>query len=355
MTQTRYPYEMLVERLTEILEAEGFEPSRARASAALFVDASRDGTYSHGLNRFPRFVANLRSGLVDPSAEPSCTATLGALERWDGHRGPGNLNAAMATRRAIELARQHTIGVVAMANTNHWMRPGNYGLMAIEAGCIGIFWTNTIPNMPPWGGREARVGNNPIVFAVPGREGPVLLDIAMSMFSYGKMEDHARAGTQLPVDGGFDREQRPTRDPAAILDSGQPLPIGLWKGSGLALMLDLVAAALSGGRSSRQVAELGEEGELSQVFMLIDLERLPDREAYLDEVEATLRALQDATPVEADAPPRYPGQGMMRTREANLREGIPIDDEVWNEILQLAGETTRAAQAEGDEDGGKQD
>ena len=332
----RVPYETMFGEFLRVLNKYGITGEDAALSAKLFADASRDGIYTHGLNRFPKFIKSIENGSVDVNARASVTEKLGMLERWNGHRGPGNLNAHACMTRAIELAHENTIGVVALSNTNHWMRPGNYGLMAVEAGCIGILWTNTVPNMPPWGGRDARLGNNPVVFAVPnGNDAPVLLDVAMSMFSYGKLESYARQGKELPVDGGFNKEQQITRNAADILETHQCLPIGYWKGSGLSLMLDLVASALAGGRTARQVGELPTETELSQVFIAIDVNRMPDGADFAQRVRDTLADLQTSTPVDPAKPVYYPGQNMMRTRLNNLQNGIPVEESVWEGVTKL--------------------
>ncbi|MDI9470971.1 MAG: 3-dehydro-L-gulonate 2-dehydrogenase [Bacillota bacterium] len=328
----RVPYETICTELVRVLREIGFTPERADKAARLFVDASRDGVYSHGLNRFPRFVRNVGEGMIDVNAEPELIAAMGAVERWDGRRGPGMLNAAAMTDRAIQLAREHTVGVVGLANTNHWMRPGNYGLQAIDANMIGIFWTNTIPNMPPWGGKEARLGNNPLVIAIPGPE-PVLLDIAMSMYSYGRLEGAARAGRQMDVAGGYTTEGELTCDPEAILASGRTLPIGFWKGSGLSLALDLVASALSGGLTSHEVGLVGQETLLSQVFILLDYTALPEPEAFRERMAATLKDLTTVTPAEGSRGSRHPGAGMLETRARNLAEGIPVEEAIWNGIV----------------------
>ncbi|MBQ8092472.1 MAG: 3-dehydro-L-gulonate 2-dehydrogenase [Clostridia bacterium] len=332
----RIAYETMKQEFLRVLNKYEITGERAELSATLFADASRDGIYTHGLNRFPKFIKSIENGSVDVHAEPSIEADLGMLERWNGHRGCGNLNAYRCMERAIELAKERTIGVVALSNTNHWMRPGNYGLMAVRENCIGILFTNTVPNMPPWGGRDARLGNNPVVFAIPnGDDAPVLLDVAVSMYSYGKLESYAREGKPLPVDGGFDTNQKITRDAGEILKTHQVLPIGYWKGSGISLMLDLVASALSGGRTSRQVGELPTETELSQVFVAISLDKLPDGEDYAARVRDTLSDMMTSTPVDPERPVYYPGANMMKTRMENLEKGIPVEESVWNAVLAL--------------------
>jgi len=313
-----------------------FAPDRAALCARLFAESSRDGVLSHGLHRFPRFVEQVRRGVVDPQASPRQVATLGAFERWDGQRGPGNLNAHACMARAIELARAQGMGGVALCNTNHWMRGGSYGWQAAAEGLVGICWTNTMANLPPWGAATPRVGNNPLVVAVPYAEGPVVLDMAMSQFSYGALESYRRRGELLPVEGGFDGEGKLTRDPGAIEQSQRLLPIGFWKGSGLAVTLDLVASMASLGNATHEIANdpLRETG-LSQMFIAIDLRTAGDAarfEQIADEVVASLRRSRSS---EEGKPVRYPGENTLRLREENRRLGLPIDEAVWAEIEKM--------------------
>ncbi len=331
----RVSYETMYTVFSEVLQKNGMTPERAGQAAKLFADASRDGVYTHGLNRFQRYVRNIQDGIIDVAAEPELLNQVGAIARYDGHHGPGNLNAQFCTERAMELADRYGIGCVALARTNHWLRPGSYGIQAAEQGYLAILWTNTIPNMPPWGGKEARLGNNPVVMAVPSRRGVVLLDAAMSMFSYGKLESYARSGKPLPVDGGLDSQGKPTRDASEVLKTGQPLPIGFWKGSGMSLMLDLMAAALSGGRTVREVGELEQETELSQVFLLMKLDAFGDQEILLDKIDATLQELESCPALCQDVQVRWPGQGMQRVRKESMEQGILVEESIWEQVQNL--------------------
>jgi 3-dehydro-L-gulonate 2-dehydrogenase len=326
----------MFERFRSVLLKHGFRADRAEMCARLFAETSRDGVYSHGLNRFPVFIDYIRKGYVRVDAEPVISERMGAIERWDGRSGPGNLNAHFSMSRAIELARQYGIGCVAIRNTNHWMRAGSYGWLAAEAGCVGICWTNTIPNMPPWGAKESKIGNNPIVFAVPRTDGsPIVLDVAMSQFSYGKMSIHAASGEPLPVPGGFDADGNPTRDASAILATRRSMPIGFWKGSGLSFMLDAIVTLLSGGNSSMDMGKLGAERDLSQVFIAVDAARLPDRDELGRKIADMIDDLHAAAPDENGGKARYPGEETMRVRERNLRDGIPVDESIWRAVLEL--------------------
>ena len=331
----RVSYDTMYQEFVRVLLKRGFTKEKAELSAKLYADASRDGVYTHGLNRFPKFMTSIDKGCVNIQAEPVLKESFGFFERYDGQQGPGNLNAYACMKRTIELAKKHTMGCVALSNTNHWMRPGNYGLMAVEENCIGILWTNTVPNMPPWGGREARLGNNPVVLAIPHGDTPVLVDVAMSMFSYGKLESYARSGKELPVDGGYNKEQEITKNAAEILETHQCIPIGYWKGSGLSLALDLIAATLAGGRTSRMVGELPVETELSQVFMAISLDAFEDKEVLMKHIDETLCDMKTSLPVSEDHPVYYPGENMMRVRKENMELGIPVDERIWQKVLDM--------------------
>ena len=134
----RIAYETMLAEFERVLTKYGFSPKRAHEAAEIFAQNSLAGVFSHGLNRFPRVVEYLRKGEIDPAAEAECIASFGAMERWDGKRGFGPLNAKHAMDRAVELAHQFGIGMVALGNNNHWMRGGTYGWQAADAGCIGI-------------------------------------------------------------------------------------------------------------------------------------------------------------------------------------------------------------------------
>ncbi len=330
----RIPYQALEATLERTLLPLGFTAPRAALCARLFAETTRDGVYTHGLNRFPRFLAMLRAGTVDPAAEPTLTASFGAIERWHGNRGPGNLNAHASMFRAIELARQHGIGCVALAETNHWMRGGTYGWQAADQGLFALCFTNTLPNLPVWGSTEPTLGNNPLVLAIPRPRGEnVVLDMAMSQFSYGTLAAYAKRGAQLPFPGGFDAGGLLTTDPASIEQTARALPIGLWKGSGLALTLDLVAAMLSGGLATHQIGRSPElETGLSQLFLAIDPTHLTDPEALAATASSAIADLHAATPIDPTRPPRYPGEETLRLREENLRLGIPVDESIWNSL-----------------------
>ncbi|MBK1876134.1 Ldh family oxidoreductase [Pelagicoccus mobilis] len=188
-----------------------------------------------------------------------------------------------------------------------------------------------MPNMPPWGSSFPRIGNNPLVIAAPHKEAPIVLDMAMTQFSYGKLEQQRIHGTPLPVDGGMDIDGKPTKDAAKILESGRLLPAGFWKGSGLAFALDLLASLIASGNATSHIAALPSEQQISQVFLVFDINRSGEKEQIAERVLEAIDWLKGDEPENV----RYPGERAALTREKRLRDGIPVPEEIWNALDKL--------------------
>lgn len=328
----RIPFQLLQDEFCRVLLKAGFAPERATLVASRFAENQRDGIFSHGLHRFPTFFASIQANGIDIHADPEKIGGLGAIEQWDGKMGIGLWNAHIAMGRAIELARSHGIGCVALRNTNHWMRAGAYALQATESGCIGICWTNTIPLLPPWGSAGVRIGNNPVAIAIPPAERPMLLDMAMSQYSNGKLEVYQQQGRELPIAGGYGADGILTKNPGAILAARRAVPIGYWKGSAFAVMLDTLAALLSGGLSSHQIARQGSERRVSQVFIAINATALTGESALNEMVTAVVNDLHQATPLVEGENVRYPGERMIQIRQESLRDGVVVDTAQWEAL-----------------------
>jgi 3-dehydro-L-gulonate 2-dehydrogenase len=328
----RVPFQTLKAEFKRVMLSLNFTDAKADLCATLFAENSRDGVYTHGLNRFPAFVQFVKDGQVIPDAEPTQEQGLGVLERWDGNLGPGPLNALFCMDRAIALANEHGMGCVAIRNTNHWMRGGTYGWQAADAGCIGICFTNTIANVPPWGGVEPRLGNNPLIIAVPREGGHVVLDMAVSQYSVGKLHQYKAKGEDLPLPGGYDKNGNLSVSPNDIIESERLLPIGFWKGSGLSLMLDLIATVLSKGRSTAEISKGKSEYGVSQVFMCFK----PYDDAQTQSlIEQIVNYTKTSGLEDAEHAIRYPGESTLKTQEESMKEGIVVDEEIWKKVQAL--------------------
>lgn len=332
----RLPFEEIKGTLMRVLLSRGCTEAKADKVAHEMTRNALEGTYSHGVNRFVRLVQAIDGGLIDVAADPTLESGFGAIERYDGHLGLGITNAWFAMDRAVALAKAHGIGLCALRNTNHWLRAATYGLQACDAGLAGICFTNTMPNMPAWGAVDARLANNPLVLAFPHARGHVVVDMAMSQFSYGALEMAVLEDRQMPVDAGFDEMGALTRDPAAVIRSHRILPTGYWKGAALSFALDTFASCISLGHSVAAQSRLtGDEHGASQIFIAIHFDAIAPR----DEAEAILTDsvayLLGSTPEKGNGPMRYPGQKALRVRAENEMLGIPVDEGVWATIQSM--------------------
>ena len=316
----------------------GMSPDDAQTCARIHTESTADGVTSHGINRVPRFVDFIRKGYIQLGAVPQPVKQLGALEVWDGQRASGVLNALWATERAMHVASEQGIALIGLRNTNHWMRGGTYGWHAANQGFVLIAWTNTESCMPAWGGKDPRLGNNPFIMAAPREGGPVVLDMAMSQYSYGKLQVTRLNGERLPYPGGFDSEGHLTDDPGAIEQSQRILPTGMWKGSGFAILLDLLAAILSDGLPTNGIDALksGSCVGCSQIFLAVDPRKLGDASAVQGIADSVVESVHASIPDKAGRPADYPGEGALRRREQSLRDGMNVDDTVWAEVQALA-------------------
>ena len=335
MNQIRITFDEMKTEFKRILKKYNFEDSKAEKCADIFTTNSLEGIYSHGVYRFPRFINYIQNAYINADATAELVNATGALEQWNGNLGPGPLNAEICANRAMEIAAKNTIGCVAIANTNHWMRAGLYGWQAAKKGFAFIAWTNTIANMPAWGATDSKLGNNPLVFAVPFKDKAIVLDFAMSQFSYGKMEALNLDNKPLPFAGGFNKKGELTTNPGEILETWRALPIGYWKGAGLSLLLDILATVLSAGLPTHEISKQNAESGVSQVFIAIDLKNLQNYPSIARTINGIVEDLKQSILENKNNEIRYPGERVEKTRKENLEKGIPVLKKVWEEILAL--------------------
>ena len=313
----------------------GFKEAKALSLANVHTESTLAGVNSHGVNRVPLFIDYIEKGLIDVDAEAEKVEAFGSLERWDGNLGSGIINALKCTDRAVALAKEHGMGLVALRNTNHWMRGGTYGWRSARNGCISILFTNTQPNMPAWGGKDSRIGNNPFVVSIPRKEGHVVLDMALSQFSFGKINDYKLKGEKLPFPGGWDDTDELSNDPERILTKERGLPIGYWKGSALSMVLDMLATVLSAGNSTYKIGLKKYETGISQVFLCIYPALFHDSEVQQKLLNEIIQYTHDVEPMKAGDTTYYPGERAMDNSIRNTKNGMQVSEPIWQRILEL--------------------
>lgn len=313
-----------------------FTEEKAKLLAKTYTETTLDGVNSHGINRVPLFIEYIENGVIKVDAEAEKSEAFGSIERWNGHSGPGIINAIKCTDRAVALAKENGMGMVALRNNNHWMRGGTYGWHAADKGCISILFTNTQPNMPPWGGKHSRLGNNPFIVGIPRKEGHVVLDMAISQFAFGTINNYRLKGEKLPYAGGWDDQDELSKDPEKILGNERGLPIGYWKGSALSMVLDMLATLLSAGKSTYKIGQDAYETGVSQIFLCVYPEIFGDGGLQEKLLEEIINYTHDVEPMKKGGSTYYPGERTLQTRRKNLKEGIPISNEVWEQVVKLA-------------------
>ena len=321
--------------LSTLFAKYGFSESKALLLAEVHTQNTLYGVSSHGINRVPRFIDYVKKGVVKVDAEARKVEAFGNIERWDGNQGSGVINAVNCTNRAIALAKTNGMGLVALRNTNHWMRGGYYGWQAADENCIGILFTNTQPNMPAWGGKESRIGNNPFIVSIPRKEGHIVLDMALSQFSFGKINSYKLKGEQLPYPGGWDEDDKLSSDPEKILKKERGLPIGYWKGSAFSIVLDMLATLLSAGKSTYKIGLSEYETAISQIYLCIYPEMFPDKDLQNSLVNEIIDYTHNVTPMEEGGRTYYPGERSAEARNENTKNGMNVNKEIWHKVLGL--------------------
>ena len=327
-------YEEAVKRMARGLER-FLNAQDAKRFAEIFAGNSLDGVYSHGMNRYPRYLSDMESGLCDAKVtQAERVSGLGGLEVWDAHFGVGPLIAQQMAERAIELARTHGIACVALRNNSHWLRAGRYGLMMADAGMMGLCMTNTCMNLVAYGAKEPSTGNNPITIAIPRRAGSLVMDMAVSQYAFGKLEIMAQEGGMLDTPCGYDTDGNLTNDPKKIVESGLMTPMALWKGSALSIMIDLMVSMLSLGRTSLTIGTPadGEKG-MSQMFVCMNPAAVIDMDKAEAQMEKTIAFLNGLEPKDGVHGVHAPGENLEKTRARNRECGIPVTEDTWQKIV----------------------
>lgn len=310
-----------------------FPEEKSSQLANIFLQAELDGVSTHGLARFPRFIREIDEGFIKLDTDIEKIKSFGGWEMWSGNAGPGPLSALHCTNRVVDLAKTHGIACVGLRNTNHWLRPGFYAKHAADRGCAFIAWSNTMPNMRAHGASKTSLSNLPITIGLPKdskNEHLVLADLALSQFSYGKLSEFEKRSESLPIEGGYDQQSQLTKDPKAIHRNHSASAIGLWKGSALSIVLDLLAAFLTGGRSVYEIGTTEGEQNVSQVYIAIALDQLWSEPEYSDrliELKTQLKAM--------DAQVRIPGEKILEKNQDHLNDSVFVDGDIWREIMSL--------------------
>jgi LDH2 family malate/lactate/ureidoglycolate dehydrogenase len=292
------------------------------------VEADLRGVHSHGVIRVPTYVTGLKAGRINPRPNLEVVEDNGGQVIMDGDFGLGQLTAFRANELAIERGREHGMAAVALRRSTHCGAMAYYAIRARAAGLIGLAITNAGMNMTPTGGTQKIIGNNPFAMAVPTtRAWPMVLDMATSVVAGGKLDVARSKGEPIPLGWARDKDGNPTTDPVAARQ-GSLEPVGGYKGYGMAIMLDVLAGVLSGGRFGGMLGTEGGHGGMGQFFMTIDVSRfmpLDQFKARMDELIDQIHASEKAPGVDRIY---VAGEIEYDLQSAREQAGVPIEESV---------------------------
>src|SRR5512139_1822337 len=307
--------------------------TNARATARALVAAEADGQGGHGLSRVPAYALQARAGKVEGHATPRVEQIAGAALRVDGGFGFAYPAIDAAIDALAPLAREQGIAVAALHRSHHFGQAGAHAERLAGHGLVALVLANSPKAMAFWGGRKAMLGTNPLAFGapLPGGAAPLVIDLAMSVAARGKIVAAEKAGKAIPADWAVDADGRPTTDPKAAL-AGTLLPIGGAKGGALALMIEILAAAVTGSAFGWEASSFfdaeGGPPNMGHVLIAIDAARL-SAGAY----DARTVTLLDALAAESGA--RLPGTRRLANRARAAAEGLAIPAALHAEIRAL--------------------
>jgi LDH2 family malate/lactate/ureidoglycolate dehydrogenase len=339
----RYPAAALIAFTRDALLACGVPAADTAIAADKMIEADLTGFDAHGIFRLGFYVSNLKQGRVNPKAAIKVLQRAPSTALLDGDNGIGHLVITTAANLALDMARQTGIGWVGVRQSNHAGAAAIYPEMIAHQGMVGMYAAvSTANHMALWGSAEPLLGTNPIAIAIPaGKEAPVVLDIATSVASFGTIRQYQISGTPMP-DGWVVNKQtgQPVNDPKKVSE-GVLMPIGDHKGSGLALIIGLLAGVLNGAAFGRDVVDATGPGSgpsnTGQFVLALDVARFVAPEVFAAEVDRQLGELRSSPRLPGVEAIRIPGEDRRRRRADRVANGVHLPPVLMKQLDELAG------------------
>jgi LDH2 family malate/lactate/ureidoglycolate dehydrogenase len=324
-----------------IFQAAGCSAENAAIVADNLVQGELHGLGSHGVSRLLEpYVKRLQAGGINPNPRPRVVERSGSVAVVDGDNGPGAVVGRYAMELALELAREHRSGWVGVRHSSHFGAAFLYARLALPWGMIGFSATSAVPNVAPYGGREMALGTNPLCMAVPGGvRGPIILDMATTVVSRGKIQLAAIEGKPIPLGWAVDEHGRPTTDPRAV-EKGRLLPLGGYKGYGLALMVEVLCSVLTGAAIGREIGPLFKDpsrpSNTGHFFGALDVGAFMPLEQFKARMDWLIASVKEMPTEEGFEEVLVPGEPEARAAARNRAEGIPLAEDVVTLFQEMA-------------------
>ena len=321
-----------------LLDAVGVSRAKSKLVAESLVAASLRGVDSHGVQLLPYYIEQLEWGDMDGQIEGRVISESGGCLLYDGQNGIGQVISEICCGHAVRMAAAHGIAMVVARESNHFGATAFWAQKMAAAGQIGIVMCNASALVPPWQGKEPRLGTNPICMAVPGgAEKPWLLDMATTTVAAGKIFKAMINGqTQIPAGWAMDSEGVPTTDTETAL-KGLVMPLGGYKGSGLAMMAEILCAVLGGGAMATELGGIrfrGKPVRVSQMFMAIDIARFLPLDEFRARMDRLVRLMKSTPPAKGYSEVLVAGDPEWRMEEERRKNGIPVGPGTWKALCE---------------------
>ena len=327
----------------DILTAAGVPAQKAAVAARCLVASNLRGVDSHGIQLLPFYIDQLLAGELDPAADGRVISESGSCLHFDGQNALGQWVAETCCGHAIRIARSNGVGLVVARDSNHFGAAAWWAQKMRDAGQIGIVVCNASPIVPPWQGREGRLGTNPICMALPG---PWLLDMATTTVAAGKIfKAFFNGQPEIPAGWAFDADGIPTTDTAAAY-KGMLMPLGGYKGSGLAMMVEILCGVLGGGAMANEIGGIrfrGKTVRVSQTFIAIDIARFMPVEEFTARMEKLVGIMKSTAVAPGYDEILVAGDPEWRIEAERRRDGIPVAQGNWDQLLKAAASVGVAA------------
>ena len=331
----------LVRAIEAIALAGGSKAEEAKLVAENLVIANLTGHDSHGIGMMPRYVEALLEGGLHPNRKVEVKLDGGALLALDGGAGYGQSVGLQATRLAIARAKKHGLSITTLGNSHHLGRIGHWAEMAVAEGLVSLHFVNVISfaRVAAYGGADGRFGTNPVCIGLPlPGEAPFLLDMATSAVAQGKLRVAHNKGVKIPLGWLIDRDGNPTDDPkwGVVQPFGAMQTFGGHKGYGLAVACELLGGALTGGGTWHYPEGTKRRVLNGMLSIVIDPQRLGTKETFERETREYLDWIRKSPPAPGFDRVRIAGEPEREYRAQRERDGVPVDESTWKEILGAA-------------------
>jgi LDH2 family malate/lactate/ureidoglycolate dehydrogenase len=339
----KIPLARLASFMADAFGAVGIPVDDAARIAALMARADASGADGHGIFRLPQYIRRIKAGAVNVKPQIRIGRETAATALVDGDNGMGHLVMSYATETAIAKAKTAGVAWVGVRMSNHAGPASLYASMPIEHGLIGLYMAvGNANHLPPWGGIDMLLSTNPIAIGVPAdQEQAVVLDMATTVAAYGKVKTRAQRGEMMPEGWMMDREGKPLTDPKRS-DEGFLLPIGGYKGYGLALMFGLLAGTLNGAAMGRQVIDFNADDSsvtnTGHCIVAVDPAAFGDPAAFRRNVDVVVRDLRASRRLPGVERIWMPGEQSAIKRDERASMGVPVPPALFATLAKVAAD-----------------